>query len=54
MEWRRKILVNPKLFLDLPAIPGPNHDGGKLAIEPNNYLSAVIGDLNHDGKLQNI
>ena len=38
----------------MPAIPGPNHDGGKLAIGPDNYLHAVIGDLNHDGKLQNI
>ena len=46
--------MNPKLILDLPAIPGPNHDGGKLAIGPDNYLYAVIGDLNHDGKLQNI
>src|SRR5215210_3936017 len=32
-QWNEeKILVNPKLILDLPAIPGPNHDGGKLAI----------------------
>ena len=38
----------------MPAIPGPNHDGEKLAIGPDNYLYAVIGDLNHDGKLQNI
>ena len=55
-QWNEeeKILVNPKLILDLPAIPGPNHDGGKLAIGSDNYLYAVIGDLNHDGKLQNI
>ena len=55
-QWNEeeKILVNPKLILDLPAIPGPNHNGGKLAIGPDNYLYAVIGDLNHDGKLQNI
>ena len=55
-QWNEeeKILVSPKLILDLPAIPGPNHDGGKLAIGPDNYLYAVIGDLNHDGKLQNI
>ena len=55
-QWNEeeKILVNPKLILDLPAIPGPNHDGGKLTIGPDNYLYAVIGDLNHDGKLQNI
>ena len=55
-QWNEEetTLVNPTLILDLPAIPGPNHDGGKLAIGPDNYLYAVIGDLNHDGKLQNI
>jgi aldose sugar dehydrogenase len=43
-QWNEeeKLLVNPKLILDLPAIPGPNHDGGKLAIGPDNYLYAVI------------
>jgi aldose sugar dehydrogenase len=47
-------LINPTLILDLPALPGPNHDGGKLAIGPNHYLYAIIGDLNHRGNLQNI
>ena len=47
-------LVNPALILDLPALPGPNHDGGKLVIGPDHYLYTVIGDLNHRGKLQNI
>jgi len=46
-------LDNPTLLVDLPAIPGPNHDGGKLMIGPDNYLYGIIGDLNHDGKLQN-
>jgi len=53
-QWNDEKLVNPTLILDLPAIPGPNHDGGKLKIGPDNYLYAVIGDLNHVGKLQNI
>src|SRR5688572_9728184 len=55
-QWdeEEKILVKHKLILDLPAIPGPNHNGGKLAIGPDNYLYVVIGDLNHEGKLQNI
>ena len=55
-QWNdeERLLVNPTLILDLPAIPGPNHDGGKLIIGPDNYLYAVIGDLNHMGKLQNI
>jgi len=54
-EWNGKNqnLVNPTLILDLPALPGPNHDGGKLVIGPDHYLYAVIGDLNHRGKLQN-
>jgi glucose/arabinose dehydrogenase len=54
-EWngQNQNLVNLTLILDLPALPGPNHDGGKLVIGPDHYLYAVIGDLNHRGKLQN-
>jgi glucose/arabinose dehydrogenase len=52
-NWNGETLVNPTLILDLPAIPGPNHDAGKLVIGPDQYLYAIIGDLNHDGKLQN-
>jgi aldose sugar dehydrogenase len=40
-------LINPKLLLDLPYLPGPSHDGGVLKIGPDNksvYL--VIGNLN--------
>jgi glucose/arabinose dehydrogenase len=55
-EWNTQDqnLTNPTLILDLPALPGPNHKGGKLVIGPDHYLYAVIGDLNHRGKLQNI
>ena len=55
-DWigQTRTLVNPTLILDLSALPGPNHDGGKLVIGPDDYLYAVIGDLNHRGKLQNI
>jgi glucose/arabinose dehydrogenase len=55
-DWNgeTKLLSNPTLILDLPAIPGPNHDGGKLLIGPDHYLYAIIGDLNHRGNLQNI
>lgn len=53
-HWNEEKLVNPTLILDLPAIPGPNHDGGKLIIGPDNYLYTVIGDLNHEGILQNL
>ena len=57
-HWNGMELTNPSLILDLPGLPGPNHDGGKILIGPSpnqtgHYLYAVIGDLNHDGKLQN-
>lgn len=53
-QWDGKSLVAPKLILDLPALPGPNHDAGKLSIGPDGNLYAIIGELRHNGKLQNI
>jgi len=53
-DWNGQTLVNPKLLLDLPGLPGPNHDGGKLVIGKDGYLYAIIGELRHNGKLQNI
>jgi glucose/arabinose dehydrogenase len=48
-------LVNPKLLLNLPAIPGPNHDGGKVVIGPDNNVYTVIGDLrSHRTQAQNV
>jgi glucose/arabinose dehydrogenase len=38
-------LVNPKLLLDLPALPGPRHAGGVLAIGPDKNIYLTIGDL---------
>jgi aldose sugar dehydrogenase len=52
-QWNGETLINPSLILDLPAEPGPNHDGGKIIAGPDGYLYAVLGDLNHDGQLQN-
>jgi aldose sugar dehydrogenase len=52
-QWNGETLVNPTLVLDLPAEPGYIHAGGKIVIGPDGYLYAVIGDLNHYGKLQN-
>jgi aldose sugar dehydrogenase len=52
--WDGRNLFNSTLILDLPAEPGPNHDGGKLKTGPDHYLYAVIGDLNEgDSLLQN-
>jgi len=54
-EWDGSHLINPVLMLDLPAMPGPYHDGGKLKVGPDNHLYAVIGDLNSvAGPLQNL
>jgi len=36
-------LINPKLLLDLPATPGPTHNGGKIVIGPDNNVYLVIG-----------
>ena len=40
-----KKLINPKLLLDLPALPGPRHAGGVLAIGPDKNIYLTIGDL---------
>src|SRR5919197_4456431 len=48
-------LINPKLLLNLPAVPGPNHDGGKVVIGPDNNVYTVIGDLRaHRTQAQNV
>ena len=38
-------LENPKLLLDLPGLPGPQHNGGKLSIGTDNNLYITIGDV---------
>ena len=38
-------LVNPKLLLDLPVIPGPAHNGGKIVIGPDDNIYLTIGDV---------
>jgi aldose sugar dehydrogenase len=52
-EWTGSSLTNRALILNLPALPGKNHDGGKLLVSSDNNLYVIIGDLNHNGKLQN-
>ena len=55
-EWNDtdKSLSNGTLILDLPVLPGENHNGGKLIVDSENrLLYAVIGDLNRKGTLQN-
>ncbi len=38
-------LINPKLLLDLPALPGPRHAGGVVDIGPDKNIYLTIGDL---------
>jgi aldose sugar dehydrogenase len=55
-EWNPtdKSLSNGTLIMDLPVLPGENHNGGKLiADSENRHIYAVIGDLNRKGMLQN-
>jgi glucose/arabinose dehydrogenase len=51
--WNGSALTSPALILDLPATPGPNHDGGIIRFGPDGKLYVLIGDLNRDGQLQN-
>ena len=37
-------LINPQLLLDLPALPGPRHNGGAITIGPDNNIYIPIGD----------
>jgi glucose/arabinose dehydrogenase len=38
-------LVNPKLLLDLPYLPGPAHNGGAIAIGPDDNIYVAFGEL---------
>ena len=54
-------LINPKVLLNLPYMPGPSHNGGVLKIGPDKTsLYLVIGNLNfiqdpkYFGQVQNV
>jgi aldose sugar dehydrogenase len=38
-------LEHPKLLLDLPATPGPRHNGAAIAVGPDNRLYVLVGDI---------
>lgn len=40
-------LVNPKLLLELPFEPGPNHNGGAMTIGADKNVYLTIGDLDN-------
>ena len=45
-------LVDPLLLLDLPANPGPRHNGGAIIIGPDENLYVPIGDVDGSFKEQ--
>ena len=47
-------LTNEEEFMDLPGTPATNHQGGKLAVSNDGYLYSVTGELQRNGKGQNI
>jgi glucose/arabinose dehydrogenase len=44
-EFVDNTLINPKLLLDLPYLPGPAHIGGVITIGPDNNLYVMVGNL---------
>jgi glucose/arabinose dehydrogenase len=44
LDLNNNTLINPKLILSLPALPGPSHNGGKLLMDKDN-LFVTIGDV---------
>lgn len=57
--WDGTALINEDVIIDLPVLPGANHDGGILAFGPpsapaaDQKLFIIIGDLNRNGQTQN-
>ena len=46
-------LVNPVLLIDLPAYPGPRHNGGAIMLGPDQNLYIPIGDVDGSFKEYN-
>ena len=43
--------VNPKLLLNLPAYPGPRHNGGAIEIGPDKNIYIPVGDVDGSFKI---
>jgi glucose/arabinose dehydrogenase len=53
-QFEDEALVNRQLLLDLPATPGPSHDGGSIIIGPDNNIYIPIGDVGYQaGQISN-
>lgn len=47
-------LIKPKLLIDLPATPGPGHNGGKMIVDSDRNILLIAGDAMATGsKAQN-
>jgi glucose/arabinose dehydrogenase len=46
-------LVNPKLLLDVAAVPGPGHNGQKILIGPDNNIYITVGDVGYKSQTEN-
>ncbi len=44
-EWVDDKLVNPVLMVNLPAAPGPRHNGGAIEIGPDDNIYIPVGDI---------
>jgi aldose sugar dehydrogenase len=53
-EFVNNRLINPKLLLDLPALPGPLHNGGAIKISDEGYVYLAIGDVRTPGNIQKV
>ena len=64
LDFKSNKLIDPKLIVSLPGLPGPSHNGGKLLTDKQKNLFVTIGDLQttkfnqnmkgYDTKAQNI
>lgn len=44
-DWDGTSLTNPKLLLNIPAVPGPSHNGGAVLVGPDNNVYLAVGDV---------
>jgi len=44
-EFNSDELINPRLLLDLPADPGPAHNGGVITVGPDDNIYLALGEL---------
>ena len=45
LDTEKNILVDPRLILELPFLPGPSHNGGVIDIDNEDNIFVTIGDL---------